>query len=204
MKRAFTLIELLVVIALIAILIALLFPAIAMVEERANRTKCMSNVKQLAAAAVQQMADLGDDFPTRSAPHNYGEVAELMMPYVKFVKEVFDCPSNPGNDDGGGFVFSMPNYGTSTDYEFNGFLGQIAGYSVIRKQNMVTDASQAAYVYDTPYDSDERRAHKGGANVGFLDGHVAWMEHDEMQIGTTNEFFRRGHAVDDIEEAMGN
>ena len=50
-RVAFTLIELLVVIAIIAILVAILFPAIAIVEERAHKAKCLSNTRQIAQAA---------------------------------------------------------------------------------------------------------------------------------------------------------
>jgi len=65
-KRAFTLIELLVVIAIIAILAAILFPVFAQAKMAAKKTAGLSNIKQLALAAVMYCGDNDDYLPDQS------------------------------------------------------------------------------------------------------------------------------------------
>jgi len=62
-QKGFTLIELLVVIAIIGILASMLLPALAKAKTRANRIKCVSNIKQVGSAFKAFANDNNDRYP---------------------------------------------------------------------------------------------------------------------------------------------
>jgi prepilin-type N-terminal cleavage/methylation domain-containing protein/prepilin-type processing-associated H-X9-DG protein len=95
----FTLIELLVVIAIIAILAALLLPALAYSKMQAQRTACANNIKQLTAACIMYMNDTGKMVDHPNVGEIYSDWMGVINPYVAHSQvgsgPVFICPVAP-------------------------------------------------------------------------------------------------------------
>jgi len=93
-KKAFTLIELLVVIAIIALLMAILMPALNKAKEQARAVTCQSNLKQW-SLVCQMYANAWANFITMGMPspgRQYGEWVRALASYYK-EPEIRLCPS---------------------------------------------------------------------------------------------------------------
>ncbi len=96
-KRGFTLVELLVVIAIIAILAALLFPALTRGKAKAKQTQCLNNLKQVGLAIHMYAGDFNDSLPGpmwQGLYSTYNDETERMLYYIaSYLSLPGHCPT---------------------------------------------------------------------------------------------------------------
>jgi prepilin-type N-terminal cleavage/methylation domain-containing protein/prepilin-type processing-associated H-X9-DG protein len=193
--RGFTLIELLVVIAIIAILAALLLPALAKAKGRAWSTACLSNLKQIGLASVLYADDNEDSLPRSS--HTGQSWVGALQPYCSGA-HLWRCPRDPHKTRLYSFALNelllppdpngppRPNFSRRTAVPAPSdtfFMSECAdGY-----------ASSDHFHFDNSIDPDAGyapaqfepqvavRRHLEAANYLFVDGHVERLNWTQVQ-----------------------
>ena len=154
-RRAFTLLEVLIVIAILAVLMALLLPALAEVRRAQRRVACTSNLRQL-AVGLRMYAQDNRRFPDPSATASPWE--SVIMGHLES-EAVLRCPADSE---------LFPGVGSSYDWRDTGDpASSLAGRPLEE-----VGRSDLVILFDAMPDWHQ----KGKINAAFMDGSVHTMD----------------------------
>ena len=197
-RTCFTLIELLVVIAIIAILAAMLLPALQQAKSKGEQATCSGNLKQIGLAAAMYAGD-NDSLYVGSRPAWVAGAgcASNRVPGITLLHQylnsegVHRCPGKKvrGSSLNAGCVVPAYRNIVPGGYSHYGINCQGVGNGTGLKETQIHRPSELIHtgpaigrIYFRPHNrvppgcqAGMQVRHNGGVNTGFIDGHTKWF-----------------------------
>ncbi|MFH1499360.1 MAG: prepilin-type N-terminal cleavage/methylation domain-containing protein [Verrucomicrobiota bacterium] len=213
--RGFTLIELLTVVAIIGILAAILIVSMSRVREAAQRSRCLSNLRQIQAANLLHAADNKGYYARVKKGDKWWIVQEDFIRYLNAGKQGYKeshsmvddikCPSAVDYLSRASNQWereNFPGYG----YRSYGVEVESPGnFTALNQNNVANPAKIMAfadaldfYFYNTPpasyeWDNESKRSttmsyrHRDGSSVVYFDGHAQWLSRSAIEPINSNK-----------------
>ena len=187
-EPGFTLIELLVVIAIIAVLAALLLPALAKAKEKGRQTSCINNVRQQTLAVIMYADEYSDTLPPTAYIDANGDEVDwpsLLDPYLKYVTKIHLCPTDAKSlinsyglneltfvdltDPSPPSLTHLASFHSTSTTIMQGDIGTEDDFLTPRPDTLKLTAPGSTLNDDS--DARPSTRHSGHCDLGFMDGH---------------------------------
>jgi prepilin-type N-terminal cleavage/methylation domain-containing protein/prepilin-type processing-associated H-X9-DG protein len=191
-RRGYTLVEVMVAVAVLAVCASLIMPSLDRMKAKAQRSACVSHLRQIGTASLTYHADRGTILPWYTNADGYWWNA--LTPYLGADRKIFHCPADKAYREFAldstisyGWNYKLTGHGDSGANP-NDFV-RIATYSRPGQVPIATDgpggpvAGQEdswGYIDERAVHTADPKRHEGQGNTLYLDGHVEALRTEDL------------------------